>query len=100
MTKRDKQAAEYAAETASKKSSKQTAQETHMLVQYGRQSERASVRVYMTPTEITKFFGERCPSHEPFCALCEVWAEWQKTGKVTFDISRNDALRILENMSD
>ena len=60
--------------------------------EYGNLYRLATLKVYLTKTELPEFFGERCPDYEPLCSCCKAWIEWQETGMVTFTIGRKLAL--------
>jgi hypothetical protein len=62
---------------------------------YGNRYRLATLKVYLTETEVTEFFGEPCKDYEPLCVCCKAWIEWRETGMVTFTIGRTLALHAL-----
>lgn len=68
----------------------------YMQERYGTQTQWADVEVYLSAAEVESCFGPRCEEYEPYCACCQAWFQWQKTGKVSVTITRDEALKLLE----
>lgn len=67
----------------------------HMVERYGTQTRWADLEVYLTAPEVESCYGPRCKDFEPGCACCEAWLQWNKTGKVSITVSRDEALKLL-----
>jgi len=72
----------------------------HMEERYGTQTRWAEVEIYLTAAEIESFFGPMCKEYEPYCACCQAWFQWQKTGKVSIAVSRDETLKFLGIKAD
>lgn len=66
-----------------------------MFQKHGTNANWAEVRVYITYRELVGQFGPPCEDYDPLCFCCRAHLEWQTEGKVTFKITRDDALEII-----
>ena len=66
-----------------------------MKERYGTQTSWVSAEIYLTAPEMEEVFGPRCEEYEPLCACCSAWNQWNRTGKVTVDLERDEVLKIL-----
>lgn len=62
---------------------------------FGTNSDYVEVTLYMTFSEMKKFFGKQCDEYEPSCACCSAWLEWHKTQKATVVLERTDIIKLL-----
>jgi len=51
--------------------------------------------VPMAAFEVEEIFGKMCEEYEPLCGCCSAWLEWNKTGKVTVTLERNEIIKWL-----
>jgi hypothetical protein len=49
----------------------------------------------MTAYEVEKHFGKMCKEYEPLCGCCAAWLEWNRTGRVTLTVEREDVLKVI-----
>lgn len=68
----------------------------NMRERYGFQTNWATANVYLTAREVEAYFGKRCKEYEPLCGCCEAWLEWNKTGKVTLTLERDEVLKLMK----
>lgn len=62
---------------------------------YGSETRWAQVNLYMTAYEVEKHFGKMCKEYEPLCGCCAAWLEWNRTGRVTLTVEREDVLKVI-----
>jgi hypothetical protein len=78
-----------------KKSKRQEEMLAGMRERYGSQTNCVTAKVYLTAIEVEAYYGKRCKEYEPLCGCCEAWIEWNKTGKVTLMLSRDEVLGLM-----
>jgi hypothetical protein len=86
------------AKNKKKKKSKLATQEqlvASMRQRYGTQTDWATATVYLTAREVEQYYGKRCKEYEPLCGCCEAWLEWNRTGKVTLMLGRDEVLSLM-----
>lgn len=66
-----------------------------MRERYGTQTNWVSAEIYLTSHEMEEVFGPRCEEYEPLCACCSAWLQWNRTGKATVELERDEVLKLI-----
>ena len=65
-------------------------------VAYGTSLEWVYVTIPMTYNQVKDYFGPQCEEHDPLCACCRAWVEWNTNEKkVTVSLKRDEIIDLL-----
>ena len=68
-----------------------------MVIKYGTSALSVSVDVHVTGIELVRLCGERCEDYERGCPVCHSYNQWNRNGKVSIELDRDQLLQIAYN---